>query len=417
MRLSDVCQAFLLPTLNSNEYYFIIPPAGFELLCAERGIPFKKGQVLQLLAAVYGLKNASNYWNTELTAWLTGPAGLTQCVNDPCLFIRTQPFLAVGIHTDDCLTVGSEADLDKFEEQFARKYPIKRLGFPSKFCGLQVERVAHDQSIRVSMKTFTEKLLEKFWIGKINHCYSPASMDKLEDEDPPDTEHYPVRQACGNLIWLIINVRFDIAAAFNIIARKQAKPTAKMVRFIKRVFRYLAATTDFSLVFKRVPPQHFSLQCSSDSGFDVLTLGGYVWFLGSSLISWRVLTAKSAVTSTFEAELFFLCLATKTGVWLVNYAKEVCPQILDNDVVIFNDNRAAIEVVHTGKFSQRTRHMATKCEYIHQQVKNGIFKVEWKATEELRADLLTKNFHPEIFRKKLQLFEGAISLRLLSKRG
>ena len=99
MRLSDVCQAFLLPTLNSNEYYFIIPPAGFELLCAERGIPFKKGQVLQLLAAVYGLKNASNYWNTELTAWLTGPAGLTQCVNDPCLFIRKQPFLAVGIHT------------------------------------------------------------------------------------------------------------------------------------------------------------------------------------------------------------------------------------------------------------------------------------------------------------------------------
>ena len=67
MMSEDVVQAFTIPTLNSNEVYHFWPPKGFHLLCKERGIPFKPGQVLQLLAALYGLKNASHYWNTEFT--------------------------------------------------------------------------------------------------------------------------------------------------------------------------------------------------------------------------------------------------------------------------------------------------------------------------------------------------------------
>ena len=145
-------------------------------------------------------------------------------------------------------------------------------------------------------------------------------------------------------------------------------------------------------------------------------MGGNAWFLGESLISWKVVTAKSAVTSTCEAELFFLCMAAKTGVRLINFVKEILPSVLDYEVIIWNDNSAAIDIVNTGKFSQKTRHMATKCNYVYQQVKSGIFKVQWKNTQELRADLLTKGFHPENFRQKLKLYQGAISLKLLENR-
>ena len=152
-------------------------------------------------------------------------------------------------------------------------------------------------------------------------------LDKLSD-DPPDTDNYPVRPAIGNFIWLAINLRFDIAPAVNVIACRQTKPSAKLVKFIKRVFRYLSATTDFALVYKSVPAARARLQCSSDSSFDVNTMGGYAWFLGDSLISWKVVTAKSAVTSTCEAELFFLCAAVKTGVWLTNFLKDQCSSMM-----------------------------------------------------------------------------------------
>ena len=414
MEGGDVVQAFTLPTLDSNEVYFCWPPKGFDLLCKERGIPFKKGQVLQLLAALYGLKNASHYWNTEFTQWLVKFLELEQCVNDPCLFVSFKRMLFVGIHTDDALVVGRDASLQHFKKEFDKRFPVKFLGFPKLWCGLQMDRF-HDGSIKVSMETFTKKLLEKFWQGKINPSFSPLGLDKLHDDDPPDTETYPVRPAIGNFIWLVINLRFDIAPAVNYIARRQTKPSAKLVKFIKRVFRYLSATTDFALVYKSVPPARVKLQCSSDSSFDVDTMGGYAWFLGDSLISWKVVTAKCAVTSTCEAELFFLCAAAKTGVWLINFLKETMPSVLKHDVIIYNDNRAAIDIVNAGKFSQKTRHMATKCNYVHQQVKNGLFKVEWRDTQSLRADLLTKGFHPESFRAKLKLFRSAISLTLLEK--
>ena len=410
----DVDEAFLIPTLDSNEHYYCYPPPGFYLLCQERNIPFKQGQVLKLLAAVYGLKNASYYWNTEFTQWLTKEAALTQCVNDPCVFYCNKRMLILGIHTDDCLMTGKTAILTTFKQQFSTKYPIKSLGFPKLWCGLQVERIPG--AITISMQTFTEKLLAKFWgESKINQSYSPSSMEKMMDDDAPDLTNYPVRAACGNFIWLIINVRFDIAPAFNQIARKQASPTVKMVKFIKRLFRYLAATKDFRLVYSKVSSDRFGLSCSSDSGFDVVTMGGYVWFLGESLISWKVVTAKSAITSTCDAELFFIFQASKTGKWLVNYMKELMPQILRNEIVIYNDNAAAIDIVNTGKFSQYTRHMATKCNFVNQLVKEGVFRVEWQSTHELKADLLTKSFHPEIFRKKLLLFKNAISVKLVDK--
>jgi hypothetical protein len=130
MEAEDIVQAFTVPTLNNNEVYYCWPPKDFHLLCEERGIPFKKGQVLQLLAALYGLKNASHYWNTEFTQWLTQTMRLMQCVSDPCLFVCFKRMLFVGIHTDDSLMVGPAPVRRWFKEKFAERFPTKNLGFP-----------------------------------------------------------------------------------------------------------------------------------------------------------------------------------------------------------------------------------------------------------------------------------------------
>ena len=130
MEAADVCEAFLLPTLDSNEHYCFYPPPGFYLLCHARNIPFKQGQVLKLLAAVYGLKNASHYWNTDFTQWMVKEAKLQQCINDPFLFICKKRMLFVGVHTDDTLMVAKKPILEEFKKHVNSKFPIKCLGFP-----------------------------------------------------------------------------------------------------------------------------------------------------------------------------------------------------------------------------------------------------------------------------------------------
>ena len=177
-------------------------------------------------------------------------AKLEQCVNDPCLFVSFKHMIFVGIHTDDALVVAADTSLQHFKKEFDKRFPVKFLGFPKLWCGLQMERF-QDGSIKFSMETFTRKLLEKFWQGKINSSYSPLGLDKLCDDDPPDTDNYPVRPAIGNFIWLAINLRFDIAPAVNVIACRQTKPSAKL-----SVFSVTCQRPPILHLSTRVFPQH-----------------------------------------------------------------------------------------------------------------------------------------------------------------
>ena len=78
---------------------------------------------------------------------------------------------------------------------------------------------------------------------------------------------------------------------------------------------------------------------------------------------------------------------------------------------------AAVEIVNDGRTSQRTRHIEIKYLFTHQMVEQGWLKVEWVASKELHADLLTKDFHPEPFIDRLRLFNKSIQIKLLAKKG
>ena len=107
-----------------------------------------------------------------------------------------------------------------------------------------------------------------------------------------------------------VSLRFDIAQAVNKVARHMAAPTEKVVQRLKRLLRYLAGTADFELKFGDVAPAPLRLVCSADGSLapdeSRQSTGGYVVRLGSSLISWKVVTAKCILLSTCECELFFM---------------------------------------------------------------------------------------------------------------
>ena len=63
--------------------YYAYPPPGFWLLCREAGIEFKRGQVLELKKAIYGLVNASRDWNVLFTTWMVEEQSFVQCQHDP----------------------------------------------------------------------------------------------------------------------------------------------------------------------------------------------------------------------------------------------------------------------------------------------------------------------------------------------
>lgn len=72
----DVSNAFLHGFLDEEVY--MIPPPGY---------PVADGQVCKLKRSLYGLRQASRQWNTEITKKLQA-AGFTQSTHDYCLFTK-----------------------------------------------------------------------------------------------------------------------------------------------------------------------------------------------------------------------------------------------------------------------------------------------------------------------------------------
>ena len=119
----DVETAFLLAPLPSTEVIRIRPAAGFGLMCKERNIPFKEGQIVRAVQAWYGLKTAPRHWNKKFSGDLIN-FGFKQLPEDLCVFRHTSMPLFVGVFVDDLIAVGERAAVAKFEAFLKKTFPI-----------------------------------------------------------------------------------------------------------------------------------------------------------------------------------------------------------------------------------------------------------------------------------------------------
>ncbi len=67
--------------------------------------------------------------------------------------------------------------------------------------------------------------------------------------DEQKLENVPYRQAIGSLLYLANGTRPDIAFAVNLLSRKQSSFTLDDWFKVKRVIRYLNATSNFGLKY------------------------------------------------------------------------------------------------------------------------------------------------------------------------
>ena len=85
-------------------------------------------------------------------------------------------------------------------------------------------------------------------------------------------------------------------------------------------------------------------------------------------------------------------------------------------MIIYEDNQSTICLSKNPQFHGRSKHIATRYHYIHDQVKDGVVDIRYCNTEEMLADMFRKGLSGEKFQllgkelefKKLmhQVFSG-----------
>jgi hypothetical protein len=386
----DVKTAFLYGEIDADIY--IEQPEGF---CSKE----RPDQVCKLKKALYGLKQAPRVWYNTLTDYLK-TLGFTPLTADNCIFYDgKETYIAVFV--DDLLIIGpSKPNIDTIKAQLAQRFHMTDLGPCKYYLGMEIVRDRKNRVLKLSQQGYIEKVLRDFdmWNCNTKHDTPMATHTKLQKAEldykatKEDVKWY--QRAVGSLMYAMLGTRPDIAYAVSVVSRFAANPDQSHKAAVTRILRYLRKTVNYVLVFKGTLSD-LAGYTDADWAGDLSTrrsTSGFIFSVGSAVISWSSKLQPSVALSTCEAEYIGQTNATKEAIWLKRLLDEVRPELglQAQATVIYCDNQGAIALAKNPQFHARTKHIDIQHHFVREKVNEGLVQLKYIDTNEQVADGLTK---------------------------
>ena len=401
----DIKTAYLNSTIQ--ELIYMDLPTGFEEYLHKR-FPGCRGKVCRILKGLYGLKQSARGWNKTFSDFLKEYA-LIQSSADPCIFYSTQaPRLILALWVDDGLVVCSDKSLlNKMISHLKTKFEVT-VGDADVYVGLHITRDLTHNRLFVDQQRFTETLLTKYGFQNVNTVSTPSDPHVHLSSPPPDDcdtpiPHFPYQEIVGSLLYLATHSRPDIAQAVSVVAQYATNFREIHCTAVKRIFKYLRQTTNFSLCYSYVPTGNHVLLAYTDADYagdlnDRKSRSGSILFLNDGPVLWLSRKQPCTATSTTESEYVAASLTSKEIVWARRLLHDLgFPQ--SNPTPLFSDNQSAIRLVQNPEFHKRTKHIDVLYHLIREFQSRGEITLFYVPTRLQLADILTKALTPDIFAK------------------
>ncbi|KAI1509646.1 Pol protein [Pyrenophora tritici-repentis] len=350
----------------------------------------------------------------HLTATLE-KLGLQQVPGVPCLFSNDS--LIVFFFVDDIVVAVASKNKDvyrQFDQQLRAAYDVRFLGELKWFLGIRVIRDRSQKKIWLMQDSFIDKVAAKYNITQRSTTYPAVPLADgnigLSTEEPDNKRTKLYQELVGSLAYIATYTRPDVAQAHSELSRYLQNPGQKHVSAAYHVWKYLIGQkrlaigahgdqssrtiyTGSSLGGAGTEPLFYG---ASDAAFadDLPTRRssqGYLFMLYGMPIDWKATLQRSVTKSTTEAELLALSTAaSELQAWNrlfkhIRFDLEMIP-------TIYCDNLQTVGVVtkDEDKLFTRLRHVDVHQHWLRQEVADGRISVQWKPTNLMPADGLTK---------------------------
>jgi hypothetical protein len=378
----DVVNAFVHAPIDQD--IFMRMPRGYE----------KKGTILMLNKALYGLRISPLLWQKEFTKTLT-QCGYKQVPHEPCCYIKNG--ILVFFYVDDIIVAyrkNRQEQVDELAQQLQVKYKICG-GDPIQwFLGMEILRDRTNRRIWLAQTAYIEKIAKLANTKNLSHTVPMTAEELMPRKDAAtEAEVQTYQRKIGSLLFAAISTRPDIAFATSRLARFLTNPSQKHHDAADRVLLYLESTKHLALCFKDTE----ELVVASDASFADNTLDrkssqAFAMQLFGGLIGWRANKQDTVTTSTTEAELLALAQAAKETLFVSRLLTELSVELDDKKIKIECDNTQTIKLVNSEITTLKTklRHVDIHNHWLRQEVQEGTIKVEYTPTAQMMADGLTK---------------------------
>jgi hypothetical protein len=360
---------------------------------------------VKLEKALYGCVESAKLWYDEISSTLLA-LGFVRNPHDVCVFNmdRNGHQVTVCLYVDDLLLTSiDDTDIDWVVDELRKKYSTVTLnsGSVHSYLGQTFDfRVPGEVS--VSMEGYIRDVLDAS--GVKGFRATPATMDLYEiteglallDQQKQDDFHSLVMR----LMFLAQRARPDILTPIAFLSRRWGKATLEDSGKLERVLMYLNSWPDLKMTL--ACEKDLRVYGYVDASFavhkDMKSHTGGVISLGRGSVNVSSKKQQLMTKSSTESELVGLSDQLPQILWTRNFL--LAQGYAVGPARIFQDNQSTIALVAKGRStSSRTRHIAIRYFFVKDRVDTGEVEVVYKATGDMRADIMTKPLQGDLFRK------------------
>ena len=390
----DVKTAFLNGVLDEDIY--MVQPDGY----VDEDHP---NYVCKLKRSLYGLKQSPRMWNQTIDVFML-EMGFKKCESDHCVYIKRNDheMIFVVLYVDDLILASSNDELlESTKHALSERFEMTDMGELEYFLGMEIKNNRDEGKVTVRQTKFLKSILTRFGMQDSKPVKTPQDPGlKLTNSmceggcNHEDTmKNMPYRSAVGSIMYLMVATRPDLAAAVGVLSQFAADPCPTHWQALKRVMRYLQATSTQGLEYSRQDNCCVCGYSDADWAGDIesrRSTSGYAFMMSGGCISWRSKKQRTVALSSTEAEYMALSEATQEAVWLKVFLCELGEMASDDAIKIYEDNQGSIALAKNPEFHKRTKHIDIRYHFVREKVEEGEVVLQYVSTTDMLADIMTK---------------------------
>ncbi|MBW0523412.1 hypothetical protein O181_063127, partial [Austropuccinia psidii MF-1] len=224
----------------------------------------------------------------------------------------------------------------------------------------------------------------------------PSNYQELKEPKLPEPEHPPFnyRRVIGLLQYLVQCTRPDLAYSISFLSQFLESPKDRHYQAVIHVLKYLNFTKNLELRLgcKKLTHSLEEIVCFSDSDWGGAKenrsfSGSIIYYHGS--LGWRSQKQRVVALSSAEAEYNALSSCCQDSEWICQLIFEITNKKITS--IIYSDNQSSIALASNRFYHHSTRHINFRLHFIRSLVEDEKIVLKYISTQNMLADLLTKN--------------------------
>nr|XP_025611877.1 uncharacterized protein LOC112705256 [Arachis hypogaea] len=232
------------------------------------------------------------------------------------------------------------------------------MGLMSHFLGIEV--VQKDDEIFISQKKYANDILKKFQMEHSKPIPTPIEeKSKLLREDKGRVVNPIYYKSLIESLRYLTGTKPDIVFGVGLLSRFMEESCTNHLQAIKRILRYIKGTLSDGIFYENTNKVNLVGYTDSDWVRDIATrksTSGFVFYLGSSAISWSSKKQPVVTLSTAKVEYIATANCATQAVWLRRILGELNEK-QSTPTTISCDNKLAITLCENSVFHRRSKHI------------------------------------------------------------